>query len=50
MREFSTKEDLNKRKQVVMKTLVCLKIKKMDLFSVKKILIQKMLSAKCSLL
>ena len=27
MREFATKDDLNKRKQVILKTLVCLKIK-----------------------
>ena len=30
MREFATKEDLNKKKQVILKTLVSLKIKKFD--------------------
>ena len=41
MKELATKGGLNKRKQIILKTLVCLKIKKFDLFSMKKIFIQK---------
>ena len=32
MKEFATKEDLNKSKQVILKTLVCLKIKNLTYF------------------
>ena len=42
MREFATKEDLNKRKQVILKSLVSLKINKIDQE-------QKTLSVKCFL-
>ena len=32
MKEFATKEDLNKSKQIILKTLVCLKIKNLTYF------------------
>ena len=32
MRKFTTKEDLNKRKQVILKTLVCLEIEYLTYF------------------